>query len=810
MNISYRWLQQYLDFNHSPEELGVLLTGCGLEVESIEPFESVKGGLKGLVVGEVLETGRHPNADRLTICKVNVGDSDLRQIVCGAPNVAAGQKVIVALPGTLLHPRKGDPFEIKKSKIRGEESHGMICAEDEIGLGESHEGILVLDANAVPGSAVADYFKIENDYTISIGLTPNRPDAASHMGVARDLRAVINANEKNEISLRWPNLTTFNTTAKEPVIKVRIEDEACYRYSGLHIENISVASSPEWLKNRLKAIGLTPINNVVDITNYVLYEYGQPLHAFDASKIAGGEIIVKRLAKDTIFKTLDQVERKLNGSEMMICDANGGLAIAGVFGGAESGVSETTNSVFLESAYFDSVSVRKTSKYHGLKTDASFRFERGTDPEMTIPALQRAALMICEMAGGSITSTITDVYPKPVAPSRVAYHLPRFEQLTGVKISADALKKILGWLDIKIESESENTLQLTIPAYRVDVTREADVTEEVLRIVGFDRIPLPAKMQSSLPSPALVPLEKTRRDMAAWLTANGFTEIMCNSIYRSSIYENFKDEPARIKNPLSRDLDILRPDMLHPMLDTALYNFNRQRHDLRLFEYGKTYHKTNDVYHEENHLSLLLTGKTNPPHWSHPPGEYTVYFVRSVIENLLVAARADTKKMHWENATDDFLSQALVLVSGKKEVARIGAVRKKVLKPFDLSGTLWHADLHLDVVASLMRRQAMKIAEPPRFPEVQRDLSMVLDRSVQYRSLEELAYETERKLLQNVNLFDVYEGEKIGEGKKSYALSFTLRDDERTLTDKDIERVMTKLMDAFEKKLGAVVRTGSS
>lgn len=810
MNISYRWLQQYIDFEHSPEDLGVLLTGCGLEVESIDPFESVKGGLKGLVVGEVLEAGRHPNADRLTVCKVNVGDGDPRQIVCGAPNVAAGQKVIVALPGTLLHPRKGDPFEIKKSKIRGEESHGMICAEDEIGLGESHEGILVLDTNAVPGAALVDYFKIENDYTISIGLTPNRPDAASHLGVARDLRAVLNTAGEKELQLQWPDLSAFTTPATEPLIKVRIEDEACYRYSGLHIENISVAPSPEWLQNRLKAIGLSPINNVVDITNFVLYEYGQPLHAFDASKIAGGEIMVKRLTPGTLFKTLDEIERKLNGSEMMICDTGGGLAIAGVFGGATSGVTGSTTSVFLESAYFDPVSVRKTSKLHGLKTDASFRFERGTDPEMTLPALKRAAMLICEIAGGTITSKVTDVYPKPAVPSCVSYHIPRFEQLTGVKISNETLKKILGWLDIKIESESDQTLQLTIPPYRVDVTREADVTEEILRIVGFDRIPLPAKMQSSLPMPALVPLEKTRRDMASRLTANGFTEIMCNSIYRSSVYESFNVEPARIKNPLSRDLDILRPDMLHPMLDTALYNFNRQRNDLRFFEYGKTYHKTNDGYHEENHLSLLLTGKTNPPHWSQAPDGYTIYFIRSVIENLMVAARVDGKRMKWENTTDDFLSPALSLLSGKKEVARIGMVRKKLLKQFDLSGTLWHADLHLDVVASLIRHGALKISEPPRFPEVLRDLSMVLDRSVQYRSLEELAYETERKLLQNVNLFDVYEGEKIGEGKKSYALSFTLRDDERTLTDKDIERVMSKLMDAFEKKLGAVVRTGSS
>ena len=475
MNISYNWLRQYIDFEHSPEELARTLTGCGLEVESIEPFESVKGGLKGLVVGEVLETQKHPNADKLTVCKVNVGNTEPSQIVCGAPNVAAGQKVIVATPGTTIYPLKGDPFEIKKSKIRGEESAGMICAEDEVGLGEGHDGILVLGADAVPGTAVANYFQLETDFTLSIGLTPNRSDAASHIGVARDLRAVLNTvsldGDQHYKSIQWPDVSGFKTPASEPAIKVRVENEACYRYSGVYIEKVKVGPSPEWLQNRLKSIGLHPINNVVDVTNFVLYEMGQPLHAFDARQISGREVIIKSLPRETSFTTLDGIERKLIGTELMICDNRGGMCIAGVFGGMHSGVTDSTTEIFLESAYFDSVSVRKTSKYHGLKTDASFRFERGTDPDMTIPALKRAALLICEITGGSISSSVVDVYPKSVSYWKLEYKFSNFNKLTGVDISQDSFIQILEWLDIKVMASNGGILSLEIPPYRVDVTR---------------------------------------------------------------------------------------------------------------------------------------------------------------------------------------------------------------------------------------------------------------------------------------------------------------------------------------------------
>jgi phenylalanyl-tRNA synthetase beta chain len=810
MNISYHWLQQYLDFEQTPEQLAVLLTGCGLEVENIEPFESVKGGLKGLVVGEVLETQKHPNADKLTICKVNVGNPEPSQIVCGAPNVAAGQKVIVATPGTTIFPLKGDPFEIKKSKIRGEESAGMICAEDEIGLGESHDGILVLSPDAVPGSPVNIYFNVENDFTLSIGLTPNRSDAASHIGVARDLRAVLNTkadNESNpELQLRWPDINAFTTPSTQPVVRVKVEHEACYRYSGVHIANVKVAPSPVWLQNRLKAIGLNPINNIVDITNFVLYEMGQPLHAFDAGKISGKEVIVKSLPRDTTFTTLDGIERKLNGTELMICDSNGGMCIAGVFGGIGSGVNDNTTEIFLESAYFDSVSVRKTSKYHGLKTDASFRFERGTDPNMTLTALKRATLLICELAGGTVSSAVVDIYPNTVSDWKLDYDFRNFNKLTGVEIPKESFIQILKWLDIKVAAVNNDLLSLEIPPYRVDVTREADVTEEVLRIIGYDQIPLPAKMNASLPSPSRVPLEKTRRDAAAWLVANGFFEIMCNSLYRSSAFDANTEGLARIKNPLSQDLDIMRPNMLFPMLDTALYNRNRKRTDLKLFEFGKTYSSTAEGYTEINHLAILLTGNNHAPHWNEKQQGYSVYDLKSVVDNLMIAARVRQDKLKWEITENEYTENTLVLKSGKREIAFIGAVRKKLLKKFDLDGVVWFADINLDMTEIALQQEKPRIAEPPKFPEVQRDLSMVLDRSIDYRSLENLAFETERKILRDVNLFDVYQGDKIESGKKSYALSFTLRDDEKTLTDKEIDKVMSRLMDAFEKKLGAVIR----
>ncbi len=810
MNISYNWLKQYIDFEHSPEAISVLLTGCGLEVEGITPFESVKGGLKGLVVGEVIETSRHPNADRLTVTRVSLGNGLISQIVCGAPNVAPGQKVVVAVPGTMIYPLKGEPFEIKNSKIRGEVSEGMICAEDEVGLGNSHEGIMVLGADAVPGSPAVNYFTVENDYTLSIGLTPNRPDAASHIGVARDIRAVLNTQamhkSNNEVAVKWPDVSSFTFPDVPPAVKVKIESEAATRYSGVHIKSITVTSSPEWLQNRLKSIGLKPINNVVDITNFVLYEMGQPLHAFDASKIEGGEVIVKRLAPGTIFKTLDGIDRKLEGSELMICDTKGGMCIAGVFGGLGSGVTEATTEIFLESACFNAVSVRKTSKLHGLKTDASFRFERGTDPNITLTALKRAALMICEIAGGKVSSEIVDIYPHPVSDWKIEFSASAFTKLTGVSLSEKELVSILDWLEIKVVSGSNGIFQLEIPPYRVDVMREADVIEEVLRIYGYDNIPLPAKMNTNLPNSVNVKLEKVRNETSAYLVANGYFEVMSNSLYRSSAFGSDVTHLAKIKNPLSQDLDVMRGNMLFPLLDIVLYNRNRRRSDLRLFEFGKTYLKHENGYSETNHLSVLVSGYRNNLHWQVQRGEYTLFYLKSIVENCMTASGVHSGAVRWEPAENNFTDMSMVLKAGKKEIALIGMVKHDVLKSFDLDGAIWYADINLDQVEKIINQSPVKISEPPKFPEVRRDLSMLLDKSVQYRQLETIAFETERKILRDVNLFDIFEGEKIGHDKKSYALSFLLRDDEKTLTDKEIDKVMDKLMESFEKKLGAVIR----
>jgi len=810
MNISYNWLCQYINSGLKAREAADLLTSCGLEVEGIELFETVKGGLKGLVVGEVIETVSHPNADRLTVCKVNIGSNELSQIVCGAPNVAAGQKVIVALPGTTIYPLSGDPFEIKKSKIRGEASEGMICAEDEIGLGESHEGILVLNNATVPGASVAEYFKLETDNIFSIGLTPNRSDAASHIGVARDLAAVINTRIPNsKVNVNWPAESLLTIPERSPEIAVEVKDDDCIRYSGVHISGIKVTASPSWLSDRLRSVGLKPINNIVDITNFVLYEMGQPLHAFDAGKIAGRKVIVQKLPAKTKFRTLDNEERTLNGSELMICDTNGGMCIAGIFGGLNSGVTSDTTELFLESATFDPVSVRKSSRLHGLKTDASFRFERGTDPNITVKALKRAATLIIELAGGAVSSQLVDIYPKPVADTDIDYSLESFSALTGVSMEAMQLKGILDSLDIRNELSSNGTFKLHIPPYRVDVKRAADVSEEVLRIYGYDRIPLNEKINAPLPPTPLVPLEKVRNKIAALLIAKGFTEVMCNSLTRSSVLGFYEVPPvaARIKNPLSSELDILRPHMLFPLLDMASYNTNRKSNTIRGFEFGKVYNATEEGYAEFNKLAIILTGTRQPEHWKVKDEPWNIYFMKSLLENIMDVAGTDSSRWKWDTiGTDPLLSQQVVMRVKKRVLGVTGTVSKKIVKAFDLKGDVFYAEMDLEVLGQLLLIAPPVINEPPRFPEVRRDLSMLLDKKVSYSAIEALAFETERKILRHVNLFDVYQGDKIETGKKSYALSFYLRDDDKTLTDKDIDKVMNRLMESFEKRLEAVIR----
>jgi len=809
MNISYNWLNEYLSKRLETEELSSVLTGCGLEVESIEKFETVKGGLKGLIVGEVIKTEKHPNADRLTVCDVSIGKS-IARIVCGAPNVAPAQKVVVALPGTTIFPTSGEPFEIKNSKIRGEVSEGMICAEDEIGLGSSHAGIIILNEDALPGSPVTDYLKIETDYTFSIGLTPNRSDAASHIGVARDVSAVMNSGKDSTgIAINWPDLSGFVESTATPKIQVNIADKDCIRYSGIHLEGIKVEDSPEWLKNRLRAVGLKPINNIVDITNFVMYELGQPLHAFDASAIHGRKVTVKKLTAGSQFITLDNIPRTLNGDELMICDDAGGMCIAGVFGGIHSGVTSATNEIFLESACFDPVSVRKTSRAHGLKTDASFRFERGTDPGITVTALKRASVLISQLAGGKITSAIVDIYPEPVINPVVNYSLPKLEKLAGTSIPKSDVVKILESLDIKIKNDDGLSLQLEVPSYRVDVKREADITEEILRIYGYDRIPVPLKMNASLPAGGKERAEVVRKNCSSYLISNGFFEVMNNSLVNSSMYDlpGYHPQAARIKNPLSRELDVLRTNMLFPLLNLVLYNRNRKRENIRVFEFGKTYEKTANGYKESERLAVLLAGERNEENWQGIKTGYSIFFLKSLAENLLSASNFK-QSSHWNPLNDTFFSEGLALMAGKKEIVKCGLVSRSVLRHFDLDGKIWFLDVNLDYIKGIPPVENIKISEPPKFPEVRRDLSMLLDKSVNYERVRSLAYETERKLLKDVFLFDVYEGDKIDTSKKSYALGFILRDDERTLTDKDIDKVMQRLIDGYESKLGAIIRKG--
>lgn len=812
MKISYNWLRQFIDFEYTPEQLSVALTDCGLEVEHLAAWESLPGGLEGLVIGKVITCDRHPNADRLSVTTVEVGDGTPRQIVCGAPNVAAGQTVVVALPGAKLYPVSGEPFEIKKSKIRGEASEGMICAEDEIGLGTSHAGIMILPDELKAGTPAAEYFNIERDYVFEIGLTPNRADAASHLGVARDIKALLSRSTKQ--SVRMPDTNNFVEGKAQPLINVEVESsEACPRYSGIEITNVKIAPSPEWLQNKLKVIGLRPINNVVDITNYVMMHLGQPLHAFDAQKIRGNKILVRSLPAGTKFKTLDETERTLVGHELMITDSVGGLCIAGVFGGADSGVSENTSHIFLESACFNPVHVRKSAKAHGLHTDSSFRFERGTDPDMVINALKLAAAMIAEIAGGTIATAITDIYPKPVERRKVNFSFSYLKTIIGDDLPRHDVMDILESLDIHVEEDQSDWLILSVPAYRVDVTRAADVAEEILRIYGYNNIDLPKKISITPGKIHRPDPEQVTGRINAFLVANGFREVLNNSLTKLSHLETLPLaeglSAVQVLNPLSNDLALMRHHMLMTGLECLAHNINRKQKDLRLFETGKTYFKTGSRYVEEQHLSLWITGDRVAEHWSDKTKSYDLYYLKAVVEQLLATVGCGVRSrlsLREEEAVG--MDETIAWYSGKKLLATAGKVNRQVLKAADVSQPVWYADVKLDTLLSLIETKDREIPGPPKFPEVRRDLSMLLDKSVRYAELETLAFASEPKILRKVNLFDVYEGEKIEQGKKSYALSFTLRDEEATLQDKQIDAVMDKLMKQFETKLGAVIRKG--
>lgn len=808
MRISYNWLRNYIDVNLPPKEVANLLTNCGLEVESLEKFETIKGGLKGLVIGEVLEKQKHPNADKLVLTKVNVGSGEPLNIVCGAPNVETGQKVVIALVGTMLFPTSAEPFEIKKSKIRGELSEGMICAEDEIGLGTSHEGIIVLDKNAVVGTQASEYFKVEEDWVFEIGLTPNRADAASHIGVARDLVAILNSQ------LKFPSVENFRIDNHELKIEVIVENSKdCIRYSGISMTGIEVKESPGWLKNRLKSIGLKPINNIVDISNFVLFETGQPLHIFDADKIAGKKVVVKNLPAKTKFKTLDEKEHELTGNELMICDGEKGMCIAGVFGGINSGVTLETKNIFIESACFNPSSIRKASKHHGLKTDASFRFERGTDPDATIYALKRAAMLINEICGGKTSSEIIDVYPNPVQQTKVNYNFESSARLMGMEIEPSITKNILNDLGIKITKETNEALELLIPNYKVDVKREVDVVEEIMRIYGYNKVPLPAKMNMPLPPHEDDSKEKLVNSISQYLVANGFNEMFNNSLSKDSYADiiNKKADSVKILNPLSTDLNVLRQTMIFSGLESIQYNSNRQHADLRFFEFGKIYFKTENGFEEEEHLALFVTGNRYHQSWiKQQPGEYSIYFMKSLLNNLFVHSGINETGIEHHVMENDLFDEFIGITIGESKIANYGILKSSLTKPFDIDANVFYAVVAVQELQNLVKSSERKISEAPKFPEVKRDISMLISKEVKYTDIENLAYETERKLLRDVNLFDVYQDEKIDPeksgGKISYAISFILRDDEKTLQDKQIDGVMERLMKVFESKLGAVIR----
>ncbi|CAL2077006.1 phenylalanine--tRNA ligase subunit beta [Tenacibaculum sp. 190524A05c] len=808
MKISYNWLQQFLQLDWSPEKTGELLTDLGLEVEGIELKESIKGSLKGVVVGEVLTCKKHPNADKLKVTTVNLGQGEPVQIVCGAPNVDAGQKVPVATIGTMLYDEKGEGFKIKKGKIRGEESHGMICAEDELGLGNSHDGIMILKEDLVPGTPCADVFKIETDHVFEIGLTPNRADAMSHYGVARDLRAGLMQKDVN-LELISPSVSDFHVDERRLKIDIEVENkELIPRYCGITITDVEVKESPEWIKNRLKAIGIAPKNNVVDITNYVLHELGQPLHAFDASKIRGNKVVVKTLEEGTKFVTLDEVERELSAEDIMICDAEDNpLCIGGVFGGLKSGVTENTTTVFLESAYFNPVAIRKTAKRHGLNTDASFRFERGIDINQTKYALKRAALLIEEYAGGKLSSDILDFFPEKVKDFEVFLSFDSVYRLIGQEIPKETIKNILASLEIKINSVTEAGLGLVIPSYRVDVQREADIIEEILRVYGYNNIEFSHKLNASISfdDDKQVKVENT---IANQLVSIGFNETMSNSLTKEDYISLSEDLNANFNvemlNPLSSDLKVMRQSLLFSGLESIAYNINRKNNALKFFEFGKTYHKFESGYEEQKHLTLFVTGSRVKDSWKVANTASDFFYLKGVISSLF--ERVGLTNLKTSPSKSDVFSEGLTLSLGKTKLVDFGVVKRSILKEFSIKQEVLFADIKWDVILPLVGKKKIKVADLPKFPAVKRDLALLLDQKVEFKELYNLAFQSERKLLKEVDLFDVYEGKNLPEGKKSYAVSFVLQDENKTLNDKQIDKIMQKLQQTFEKNVGAELR----
>jgi len=807
MNISYNWLKQFIKIDWEADQTSELLTDLGLEVEGVTPFESVKGGLKGVVVGHVKTCVQHPNADRLKLTTVDIGDGKPLQIVCGAPNVAAGQKVPVATIGTTLY-SDGEPWKIKKGKIRGEESHGMICAEDELGLGESHDGIMILDESLKVGTPCSDIFEVENDHIFEIGLTPNRSDAMSHFGVARDLRAGLNQKEI-QLELITPPVTNFKIVDRSLKIDVKVENSKLVpRYCGITLSNLIVQPSPDWLKNRLKAIGITPKNNLVDATNYVLHELGQPLHAFDADKIKGRKIIVKTVTEGTKFITLDGVERELHKEDIMICDAEKPMCIAGVFGGIHSGVTENTTSIFLESAYFDPVSIRKSAKRHGLNTDASFRFERGIDIENVEFALRRAAILITEIAGGDITSDVIDLYPKKVADRQVFLSFDKVNSLMGQEIPRDTIKSILSSLDIKVMNVTEAGLGLMIPSYRVDVQRDVDVIEEILRVYGYNNIDFTEKLNASIAPTSKFEDYKLQNTIGNHLAAQGFFEILANSLTSPEYHKFTKsinvEHNVNMLNPLSNDLSVMRQSMLFSGLSAISHNINRKRANLKFFEFGKTYHQYASERSENKHLTLFTTGNRNEASWAKANEKTDFYFLKSTAENILI--RLGINGVSIAPLDDSDFSEGIQLKANKKVLCALGTVKKSILKKFDIKQDVLYADFNWDRILELVETNEIVFKEIPKYPQVKRDFALLLDTKTTFKEVQDLAFQTEKKFLKQVNLFDVYTGKKLPDGKKSYAISFTLLDENSTLTDKQIDKIMGKLQKRYESELSAELR----
>ena len=820
MNISYNWLKDYLDFDLQPDEVAAALTSIGLETGGVEEVQTIKGGLEGLVIGEVLTCEEHPNSDHLHITTVNVGGAEPLQIVCGAPNVAAGQKVVVAVNGTKLY--DGDEcFTIKRSKIRGVESNGMICAEDEIGIGTDHAGIIVLPADAVVGTPAKEYYNVKSDYVLEVDITPNRVDATSHFGVARDLAAYLKQNGK-PANLKRPSVDAFKIDDEVPAIEVVVENkEACLRYSGITIKNVTVKESPEWLQNRLKVIGLRPINNVVDITNYILHGVGQPLHSFDADKIKGNKVVVRSATEGAKFVTLDGVERTLNERDLMICNKEEAMCIAGVFGGLDSGSTEATTDVFIESAYFHPTWVRKTARRHGLNTDASFRYERGLDPNQTVEVMKRAALLIQEVAGGTITGAIQDIYPVPVAPYRVELTYDKVNTLIGKVIPVETVKSILESLEMKIVSETAEGLVIDVPVYRIDVQRDVDVIEDILRIYGYNNVEFSDNVKSNLSYQTPTDRSyKLQNLISEQLCGCGFNEILNNSLTRSAYYDNLSTYPVShcvmLMNPLSADLNCMRQTLLFGGLESVEHNAKRKNGNIRFFEFGNCYdynidHKKEDEtlaeFSEDYRLGLWVSGSRVDNNWAHPNEKSSVYELKAYVENILVRLGVNLQKVIFGNLANDIYSAGLsITTSSGRQLGTMGIVSPKICKELDIETDVYYAELSWTLLMKEIKKSKVTFSEISKFPAVKRDLALLLEKNVQFAEIEKIATESERKLLKDVALFDVYEGKNLPAGKKSYAVSFYLQDEGKTLNDKQIDAIMKKIQTNLEQKLGAQLR----